>query len=227
MVLGVVGRIYRGGPLAASKHAAVVRASDGVLVHKGADTPFVLRPLARGDKIRLNVDMRARELTLELIDSTDGAIGCAATIERIPNEVTVAVGFASSAAAAPQRVRLLSCVSDRPPNRPVTPRMALWEDENVQTPLHQRATYKNLLSWRSRAPVHCVRPRPPPKQERVPRNARAHAHNRPSCRGDTGTRGGFGGVLAVLTGAVASMYAARRRSWRREPPDSSFVAVQS
>jgi len=156
MVLGVVGRNYRGGPLAASKHAAVVRASDGVLVHKGADTPFVLRPLARGDKIRLNVDMRARELTLELIDSTDGAIGCAATIERIPNEVTVAVGFASSAAAAPQRVRLLSCVSDRPPNRPVTPRMALWEDENVQTPLHQRATYKNLLSWRSRAPVHCA-----------------------------------------------------------------------
>jgi len=162
MVIGVVGRNYRGGSLAASKHTAVVRVNDGRIVSKGADTPFMLRPLVRGDKLRLIVDMQARELTFELVGAhhavSCAAAGCAATIERIPEEVTVAVGFASSSTALPQRVRLLGCVSDKPVRQPSSARASkgLWDDDNVQQPLHQRPTYKNLLSWRARAPVHCA-----------------------------------------------------------------------
>jgi len=158
MAIGVCSQNYQDGCLTTSRHGVVARASDGAIFHKGTATSLVLRPMRNGDTVRLTVDMQACELTFELLSSGEGlgkSCGAIATVERLPNNVTIAVGLRGSPEASPlQRVRIVSSSSERPVR---APERGLWDaDDNAQPPLHQRPTYKNMLSWRDRAPVHCA-----------------------------------------------------------------------
>ena len=162
MAIGICFHNFRerDGLLTESRHSLVARASDGAVLRKGTSTGLLLRPFKEGDILRLTIDMQARELTFELLASgeADGNTrnSAAVTVERLPNEVVVAVGFpgSSESDASPQRVKILSCSSERPVR---ACRREAWDhDDNIQPPLHQRPTYTNLFSWRDRAPVHCA-----------------------------------------------------------------------
>jgi len=153
MVFGIVGRNYRDGKLTASRHAVVVRASDGGVVHKGADTSLFLRPMKAGDTLRLTVEMQTLTLTVSLVGDHH-LTSSEVSIDKIPHEVAVAVQFAKG---PPQRVRILRFATEKPMGSSgrLSRSKALWDDESVQQPLQKRLTYMNLFSWRDRAPVHC------------------------------------------------------------------------
>merc|ERR1712097_171138 len=155
MCVGVISRNYREGPLASSKHAVAIRSGDGAITHKGRETSLSLRPLRSGDVLCLTMDMQTHELTFGLLESGESAL--TVTIDNIMSDVTFAVGFAGSGQEG--RVRITDCTSEKSqyPASPLRKSMSrdLWDEDNVQTPLHQRPTYKDLLSHLSRVPLKC------------------------------------------------------------------------
>lgn len=139
-LVGVVGRNYfpsawdGEAPLARSSHAVVLRCGDGSIKHKGKGTSFILRPIASGARLQLVLDMQKLEMTIELLSKADGPVLSSVTVEGVPSEVTLAVGFA--AGGAPQRVRLVGCTSEKPEMVLLGKlRKDLWDDDNVQKPL--------------------------------------------------------------------------------------------
>jgi len=155
MCIGVISRNYTEGPLASSKHAVVIRCGDGSITHKGLATNLSLRPIQAGDMLCLTMDMQTHELTFELLERGESIL--MVTIENIMSDVTFVVGFAASGQEG--RVRITDCTSEKSqyPASPLRKSMSrdLWDDDNVQTPLHQRPTYKDLLSHISRVPLKC------------------------------------------------------------------------
>ena len=142
-VIGVVGRNFfpstwdAESPLTKSTHAVVLKCGDGSVTHKGKNTSFILRPLESGARLHMIADMQKLELTVELVGKDAMGIDkvlSSLTVEGIPSEVTLAVGFAASAAS--QRVRIVGCKSEKPEMVLMGKlRKDLWDDDNIQTPL--------------------------------------------------------------------------------------------
>lgn len=135
--IGVVGRNYFPSdwtdPLTKSTHAIVMRCGDGRVSYKGKSTSFVLRPLASGARLHLVMDMQTRELTFELVGKEAGSVVASLTVEGIPAELTVAVGFASG---GPQSVKVVGCTREKPEMKLLGKmRKDLWDDDNVIKPL--------------------------------------------------------------------------------------------
>lgn len=136
-VLGVVGRNFFPSDwdtdITKSTHAVLVRCGDGKIVYRGKETSFILRKLTSGAKLNFVIDMQTLEMTIEVVGK-DGTAVSEIMVERIPSEVTFAVGFV--AGGAPQSVRVVGCKKEKPGMLLMGKfRKDLWDDENVQKPL--------------------------------------------------------------------------------------------
>ena len=138
--IGIVGRNYWpsdwADPLTSCQHAIVMRCGDGRISYKGKNTSFVLRPLTSGARLHLVLDMQTRELTFELLTSKPGlapVVTGSVTVDGIPAELTLAVGFASGGR---QSVRVAGCTREKPDMKLLGKmRKDLWDDDNIIKPL--------------------------------------------------------------------------------------------
>mmetsp|Transcript_27479 Transcript_27479/g.69945 ORF Transcript_27479/g.69945 Transcript_27479/m.69945 type:complete len:261 (-) Transcript_27479:377-1159(-) len=136
-MIGIVGRNYWPSdwvePLSKVTHAIALECGTGRFSVKGKATSFVLKPLASGSRLNLIVDMQTQELTVELLGEKPGTVASSCTIENIPAEVTLAVGFS---AGGPQSVRLVGCSSEKPEMKLLGKlRKDLWDEDNKVEPL--------------------------------------------------------------------------------------------
>lgn len=135
--IGIVGRNFWPAEwertLETCTHAVVLRCGDGKVRFKGKGTSFVLKPLTSGAKLNVTLDMQTLEMTVDLLGEGPGDIVASMTIENIPSEVTVAVGFAKG---APQHVRIVGCTCEKP-GMFLSGKLNkdLWDEDNVIEPL--------------------------------------------------------------------------------------------
>ena len=135
--IGIVGRNFFPSdwcePLRASRHAIVVECGSGRFSVKGKSTSFVMRPLTNGARLQLTLDMQLQELTVELLGDGPGVITSSLTVEGIPAEVALCVGFC---AGGPQSVRIIGCTSEKPEMLLLGKlQKDLWDEDNRIEPL--------------------------------------------------------------------------------------------
>lgn len=145
--IGVVSSNWRetATPLEMSRHAVVMRLGDGYVWTKGKKTMLALRPLLHGGtgRLRLTVNMASLQVTFEVLGDDSECVLGALTVDDLPREVTMAVGFCGGGTNdegdAPQRLRVVHCARREPDawDRPRTKLTSdLWDEDNIVTPLH-------------------------------------------------------------------------------------------
>jgi biopolymer transport protein ExbD len=114
-MIGIVGKNFWPSdwsePLAKSLHSIVLECGTGKFFVKGKATSFMLKPLTSGARLHMMLDMQVQEMTLELLGTSPGQILSSVTIEAVPAEVTLVVGFC---AGGPQSVRVVACTKELP-----------------------------------------------------------------------------------------------------------------
>jgi len=135
--IGIVGRNFWPSewaePLTKSNHAVVLECGTGRFSVKGKSTSFLLKPLTRGAKLNLTLDMQVQELTVDLLGTSPGQIVSSVTVENIPAEVTLAVGFG---AGGPQCIRVVGCTMEKPEMKLLGKlKKDLWDEDNKVEPL--------------------------------------------------------------------------------------------
>jgi len=135
--IGIVGRNYWPSdwaePLEKSHHAIVLECSSGHFYIKGKSTSFMLKPLTSGARLNLTLDMQVQEMTIDLVGTQPGQILSSMSIEKIPAEVTLAVGFCAGGA---QSVRVIGCTMEKPEMKLLGKlKKDLWDEDNKVEPL--------------------------------------------------------------------------------------------
>uniref|UniRef100_A0A7S4B574 Uncharacterized protein n=2 Tax=Chrysotila carterae TaxID=13221 RepID=A0A7S4B574_CHRCT len=143
---GVVGNNFYPGDwdiaLSESLHATVINASEGRSFHHQSPGLMQLRPLKAGSRIKIEVDMQLREMRIELLEkspSTNDIGTFSISMEHLPPEVTLAVGFGTGE----NRVRIESSSvsrSGKHPSNKLHP--DLWDEDNKVQPLALQDTIK-------------------------------------------------------------------------------------
>lgn len=150
MFIGVVGRNFIsqdwGVPLQSCSHAAVLELSTGKLFSKGQPAPRVLPqgPIQDGERFNLVLDMMEREMTVERLGIVDGVeeVVASVSIERLPIEVALCVGFGGDA----QRVRIVSSEKQKSEfGHWKKVHKDLWDDDNKITLQSTRKTVAEKL----------------------------------------------------------------------------------